>query len=152
MNDYGSMVRQLMMAAIPVADKYNPLAEQMNPLGTTEGARGYGGGRGFVVSTRPPRQAQELKDSGIVINPTQADVGRLLRDQRAQGLHDGSVRFFVKDGQVFAWNGSKLTHDNVAATLGVPLDPVTNNFGGFKRGQIFDAKEFPALKKKLLGP
>jgi hypothetical protein len=46
MNDYGSMVRQLMMAATPVADKFNPLDEKMNPLATTEGARGYSGSSG----------------------------------------------------------------------------------------------------------
>jgi hypothetical protein len=47
MNDYGTMVRHLMMLATPVADKRNPLGEKMNPQ-ATEGARGYSGGsRGY---------------------------------------------------------------------------------------------------------
>jgi hypothetical protein len=50
MNDYGSMARQLMMAAQLVANKNNPLSRNLNPSGTTEGAgrAGTGGGsRGY---------------------------------------------------------------------------------------------------------
>ncbi len=43
MEDYGNMVRQLMMHAQPVADKFNPLEKRLNPATGTEGVRGQGG-------------------------------------------------------------------------------------------------------------
>jgi uncharacterized protein (DUF169 family) len=43
-NDYGKMVRDLMMVASPVADKFSPTKERLNPLATTEGAKHHHGG------------------------------------------------------------------------------------------------------------
>jgi len=51
---------------MPVADKFDPLREQMNPLATTEGARGYAGGSGQVVRLGDPamtRLAREIMQS-----------------------------------------------------------------------------------------
>jgi hypothetical protein len=46
MNDYGNMVRQLMMVAQPVADRTNPLKDKLGGIPGSEGVRGYSGGSG----------------------------------------------------------------------------------------------------------
>ncbi len=66
--DYRSMVQQLMGLVggqnylVPVADKFNPLSEQMNPLATTEGARGHSGGAGQVVRLGDPAMTRLAKE------------------------------------------------------------------------------------------
>jgi hypothetical protein len=46
MNDYGGMVRRLMTAATPVADKLSPLDERISGMFGLEGAKPYQGGSG----------------------------------------------------------------------------------------------------------
>jgi hypothetical protein len=102
MNDYGAMVRQLMMMAQPVADKHNPLAEQMNPLATTEGARGYSGGRGgptrYSAAQMSDLAAKNMQETKLTYGvhettlPNGAGVRVVVqkRGANSRGAHRGS--------------------------------------------------------------
>jgi hypothetical protein len=61
MNDYGNMVRQLMMVAQPVADKTNPLKDKLGGIPGTEGARGYSGS-GKYGPYGPPKGQETYND------------------------------------------------------------------------------------------
>jgi hypothetical protein len=69
MNDYGNMVRQLMMMAQPVANKVNPLSKGPSPLNLTEGAGavGTGGGGRMYHAVRPQNEGR----AGMWLAPNQ---------------------------------------------------------------------------------
>jgi hypothetical protein len=96
MNDYGGMVRQLLMAATPIADKFNPVDEKMNPVAGTEGVRGYSGGSGFKPQQLSPQEVARLTAE---INAKKAAEPKRLTPfqmQRAAAKAEGEVGSLAK--------------------------------------------------------
>jgi len=125
MMDFGNMVRQLiMMQAQPVADKFDPLKERMNPLAATEGARGYSGGGGRTIQQVDAMARRALKQPGasydllMQIAKNRGDTATMEALQRLQasGFKPGisaktQARIDAKRAQEFEREQKMLSED-----------------------------------------
>jgi hypothetical protein len=110
MPDYRAMVEQLGLLSQlqPVADKFNPLNRQLNPLAGTEGARGGGTSRGLVV-------AQKLPDGTVKYGEPGETHGSLVSGMDLGRLPES---YSVDANMGFAFPGGKfMTREQALQTL-----------------------------------